>query len=317
MARFEMVEYPKIKRIGDPENDTILQCKALAIEEKLDGASFRFQFFEHNGEARIIHGSRERVLGPFDGNVWADNSKQFKPVIDWLGGQIKAETLNPYFVYFGEDLSHPHTVKYAKAPAFVGFDIMAIPPSGSVAEAKGGAAFLSTEAKRREWERLGLPFIEPWAVLTNPKPEELEVFLKETHYDTKMPEGIVIKNYERLNGWGRPLFAKIVNEDFKEVNKAVWKGIKRMSNVEREIAATYVTQARVAKVARKLVEAALWHGPYKMEMMPLLFKAVVHDILEEEIIIIMEKYKQFNYDFLNKECANLTAIALKNLMKGQ
>jgi hypothetical protein len=264
-----------------------------------------------------MHGSRERILGPFDGNVWANNSSQFKKVIDWLASQLKAEDLNPYFVYFGEDLSHPHTVKYGKAPPFLGFDIMALPPEGSVAAEKGGPAFLSTAAKRREFERLGLPFIEPHAVLTNPKSEDLEQFLKLTSYDTKLPEGIVIKNYERLNGWGRPLFAKIVNDDFKEVNKAVWKGIKRMSNVEREIATTYVTQARVAKAVARLIESAIWTGPARMEMMPVLYKAVVHDILEEEVITLMEKYKQFNYDFLCKEVAAKTAVALKNLIAGQ
>jgi hypothetical protein len=317
MARLEMAEYPKVKRIGDPENDTILQCKALEVSEKVDGANFRFQFFDRNGEARIMHGSRERILGPFDGNVWANNSSQFKKVIDWLSSQVKAEALNPYYVYFGEDLSHPHTVKYGKAPAFLGFDILAIPPAGSVAEAKGGPAFLSTSAKTKEFERLGLPFIAPHAVLSNPKPEELEQFLKLTSYDTKLPEGIVIKNYERVNGWGRPLFAKIVNDDFKEVNRAVWKGIKRMSNVEREIAVTYVTQARVGKAARQLTEAAIWFGPYRMEMMPVLYKAVTHDILEEEVVTLMEKYKQFNYDFLCKEVAAATAVALKNLIAAQ
>jgi ATP-dependent RNA circularization protein (DNA/RNA ligase family) len=309
-----MPEYPHIRRIGDRENEGVLRCDALAIEEKVDGANFRFARFDDDQEApRIIFGSRERVLGPFRGNVWVNNSRQFKKVIDFLSSRLKVEDLNPSFVYFGEDLSHPHTVKYDSAPQFVGFDIMAIAPEGSVVERKGGAAFLSTDAKRKEFERLSLDFIEPWSVLKNPQPEELEAFLKQTRYQTKMPEGIVIKNYQRLNRWGRPLFAKIVNEDFKEVNKAVWRGIKRDRNCEMEIAEAFVTQPRVRKIALKMVEqgdaAAL-----EMAMMPTLYANVVYNVLQEEIHTIADKWPSIDFGQLNREVAKQTARHLEELI---
>jgi len=120
-------------------------------------------------------------------------------------------------------------------------------------------------------------------------------------------EGIVIKNYGRMNQWGRQLFAKIVREDFKETNRAVFGSVKQDTSDTKKIAEAYATEARIRKRALSLIN----EGGHKLDrgLMRFLPVAVVQDIFKEETDEICKQFKNINLPTLKqsvaKKCLNI------------
>ena len=152
-------------------------------------------------------------------------------------------------------------------------------------------------------EEFGIEYIAPLRIVKNGDYEYFIHCLEVNDYlieDGKgVGEGIVIKNYNFYNRYGRQTWAKIVRAEFKEKNRRVM-GAPETEKImfEEKIADQYVTEALVHKEYDKIrVECNGWSSKY----IPRLLNTVFHVFIEEEMWHILKEYKNptINFKTLN------------------
>ena len=286
----QFVKYNHIQRLGTIENNELVKNLELdcSVEEKIDGGCGLF--IDDLIRKEVIYGSRNRPLvnGLEDG--------QFKSNIDWIKNRIEKVKLNPNYLYYGEFVKK-HTIKYDfdNLPKFIGFDIR-IKPNGE--EFK----FLNRQEKEKEFKRINLPIV-PLLWAGKVKDLDIDKLIGKSIFDpTVTMEGIVIKTNE-LNRFGRPIYAKVVREEFKEENKKVFgEGLTKTGachTVEK-----YLTPARVNKEIHRLVyEENLELNRSLMKFLPI---NVCNNILNEEILEIFKSEKEIDFknfkNLIAKKC---------------
>lgn len=94
--------YPKIFQIGHYENKEIFSNPddLIYIEEKIDGANFRFMISE---DGRIIFGSRTQSIGDSNNDIGGN----WKRCVDYIKNKLSKKDLSQFkhLVFFGECLS--------------------------------------------------------------------------------------------------------------------------------------------------------------------------------------------------------------------
>lgn len=137
-----MKNFPSIPRIENAPPE-LLDSGHLWIQEKVDGANFRFQLRE-SGLVRF--GDRDRV---FDGDVPEPYRHAVRHVRERLDRDALREAVGEVeaFVFFGEAM-HRHAIDYdwASTPSFLGFDVWS---------AERGE-FLPPDSVEKIYRRLGL-----------------------------------------------------------------------------------------------------------------------------------------------------------------
>jgi len=291
-----MKKYCDIERLGHEENDSIFAYPGdeLIIEEKVDGGNG--SFFVEDG---LIHMcSRNRDL------TTDRDEKTFSKERKFLYNLLGIKELNPDYIYYGE-WGMKHTISYESLPGFIGFDIRV-----KTNMTGGDGDFLSYDAMKKEYDRLGIETVQ---LLDKVKVESFlkkkpEDYITKSKYYNGLMEGIVIKNYERKNVWGRQMFAKIVREEFKEQNHATFGNIKKDNNNEAaQIVDVFITNARIKKTIDKLIiEGGQKLG---MELMQVLPVKIIEDVLKEETPTILKEYKVIDTRTLKsltaKKCVNV------------
>ena len=111
----------------------------------------------------------------------------------------------------------------------------------------------------------------------------------------RVGEGIVIKNYDFYNKYGRQTWAKIVTSEYKEKHSkktgAPKVEVKKM--IEEEIAKEYVTKSLVEKVYAKIDN----DSGFTNKKIPELLNTVYHDVIKEDCWDFVKKYKQPTINF--------------------
>lgn len=287
MSDKTFIKYPKIRQLGHDENSGILDGNII-IEEKFDGANGRV----YVGKDNIIFGSRARELE-------LTGEKQFTRFINYVNEKLNAnpdvlkDIYNKYgsIILFGENCIR-HTIGYdfERIPPFLGFDVYVVSTK----------TFLDREDKVCIFNNLGL---EPIKLLYDGKytNESLLEIPKSSYYNGKS-EGVVIKNFEKQ------LFAKIVDEKFKEKNRETFGGSKKFAIDGNEyFIAVYCTNARIEKMIFKMIDDGAELG---MPHMGNLFKLVYKDIWEEEWQEIYQSKLSINFTKLR----NMVALRCKSVL---
>jgi hypothetical protein len=297
----DMIKYTDIERLGSEENESIFVYPEdeLIIEEKIDGGNS--SFFIEDG---LIHMcSRNRDL------TTDRDEKTFSNQRKYLYHILNGKELNPDYIYYGE-WGMKHTLTYDSLPGFVGFDIRV----KTSIDGKAGD-FLSYDAMKKEYDRLGIeivPLLDRIKVkdFLKKKPEE---YIIKSKYGNTLMEGIVIKNYERKNVWGRQIFAKIVREEFKEQNKATFGKIKLDTNNDaQKIVDQFATNARIRKNILKLVNEG--GNSLDTKLMQYLPIQVIEDIFKEETSTILKKYKNIDTRVLKKLVSSKCLLVIHDMM---
>ena len=297
-------EYPKIKQLGDSENEGILNPGNVVVQSKVDGAQFSF-WIDH---VNILHfGKHHSVMSCEEAySRKGDKSYVWKAVPDIEYAYINSDVdFKKSLIYYGETMQR-HTLHYRDdMPGFIGYDVFSLETF----------EFLDWKIAKQEFELIGLPFIN-----VHFEKDAREITLEELHalipispYRDDGDEGIVIKRYDHKNVYGRPLFAKIVADDFKEKNKQKFVGIKNVHTDELNIVNTYCTPARIEKIIHKLVSDE--QHELSMSLMKILFREVEKDILVENILSIYMDNKQINFKTLEKLVVNRCINQLKRVME--
>ena len=288
----EFKKYQHIERFGCDEVQGI-ELGIVWVFPKIDGTNGSVWL----DEGEICAGSRNRILA---GDM--DNAG-FREYV------FSNNRFNSYFIrhpehrLFGEWLV-PHSLRTYREDAWKKFYIFDVAIDTDV-----GMEYLPYEIYQPFLETHSFDYIPPITTIKNGSYEQLvrqlekNVFLVE---DGKgAGEGIVIKNYDYRNKFGRQTWAKIVRTEFKEVHTKVM-GHSEMDGkkmVEEEISEKYCTKAFIEKTYEKIRnDNDGWQSKY----IPQLLGRVWHDLVEEECWNFVKEFKNptINFKTLNHFVVN-------------
>jgi len=155
--------------------------------------------------------------------------------------------------------------------------------------------------------------LRPIAIYNNPSLDAVKELVGKTNFDIEAGEGVVLKNYDFVNRFGRTPWGKIVRDDFKEMNRILFNSVGK-GDLEAKIIAQFVNEARVRKVTNKIA-IAIQQEPSVRETARVL-NTVYHDLIEEEMWEILKRYKNPTIDFkrLNSICNDVARNLYFNIL---
>jgi hypothetical protein len=290
----EFRKYQHIERLGTSETTGILDGMVFVFP-KIDGTNSQLWI----DECGILHGgSRNRELSLTDDNAgffrWAVGDKA---VHDFF-------LFNPDLKLFGEWLI-PHTLRTYTEDAWRKFYIFDV--------VRFDDGYLSYDEYQPLMEQFGLDYIPPICKVGNPTIERIQNQLENNGFliqDGKgIGEGIVIKNYDYHNRYGRQTWAKVVANEFKAAHsrKEVTE-IKERTQVEAAIVDKYVTLSLIEKEYAKIVtENSEWSAKF----IPRLLNVVYYCLVSEESWNYVKEFKNPVIDY--KRLAFFTTNKIKEL----
>ena len=282
-------KYQHIERLGSAEVDGILDG-VCHIFPKLDGTNS--QLWWDNG---LKAGSRNREL-----SVESDNAGFY----NWALTQSNILSFfenRPDLKLYGEWLV-PHTLKNYNSNAWRNFYVFDV--------IREDGSYLPYEEYNTLLSIYGIPTIPVLLVKANPSLSELNELLSNNTYliSEGIGEGIVIKNYNYTNKYGRKTWAKVIADEFKVQKGTSTKDISEQKSIEFQIVETFVTEAFVRKELAKieLVE------PWTPKLIPKLLNTIFHELIVEEMWNILKRFKNPKINF--KDLNNLTISKIKELL---
>ena len=278
----EFRKYLKIYLLGHEDNLKIFENPDddIIIEEKIDGANFRFYI---NDFGQIIFGSHTQQLSEDKDHQY---QKNFERSIKHIQDKLYGKDLSKYkgMIFYGE-CCVKHTINYnwEEIPPFLGFDI------NNDENPNYPKRYLPYPLVEEVYYELGLNFVP---VLGRYKAKEIKEWkIDDSHVPVsqyvspsaqdRQAEGIVFKKYSfnENDKYDGQIFAKFVREKFKEKNKEVFGGSKKFAKDDAEyFVAVYCTNARIDKCVFKLLDEGKKLG---MELTGELINLVYKDIWEE------------------------------------
>ena len=282
--------YQHIERIGTDEVEGI-EFGECYIFYKIDGTNGQVYL---DDEGNIAAGSRNRVL-----TLDNDNADFYQYVLQ--NERIKNYLAkHPDHRLYGEWLV-PHSIKTYRDDAWRRFYIFDI----ALHKDDGTEELIPYNLYQAWLEEFNLDYIPPLAILKNPSQESLIKCLDKTGQflikdGAGKGEGIVIKNYDFYNKYGRQTWAKIVCNEFKEKHaKAMGADVVTAGlMVEEKIVDKYCTEAFIDKEYAKIVTE---QGGWKSQFIPMLLGRVFSELVKEESWNMVKEFKDpiINYKTLN------------------
>lgn len=274
----EYKKYQHIEKLGTHEVEGILKGE-VHLTYKIDGSN-SCVYLRDNA---LFYGSRNRELS-------LDNDNQgFMAACSGNAGfteaMFKLLSLHPNWIVYGEWLV-PVNIKRYKKDAWKKFYIFDIFDCGSM-------TYLRFDSYIDDLRALGLDYIPEIAVLNDPTEEEVRSYLDRTGeylLDNGQGEGIVIKNYEYRNPYGRQTWAKILTEDFathKRNRRIANHNDREESPIEYGIISALLTPEHIQKEKAKLEEKyGFWESRFIFELLNRTFLEFYADNWQ----IILKKY---------------------------
>lgn len=272
----EFLKYQHVERFGTTETNGI-ENGMCYVFPKIDGTNGSLWW--ENG---LRAGSRNREL-----TLDNDNAGFY----EWSLNQPFHKFFDKYpnLRLFGEWLV-PHALKTYQQTAwrkFYVFDVME------------GEQYLPYDEYSQILEIFNIDYIPPICKIENPSYERLINQLEKNGYlieDGKgVGEGIVIKNYDYRNRFGRTVWAKIVTNEFKAKHAKVHgaQEIKETKLIESDIVSKYVTKSLIEKELAKIENENGWSS----KQIPRLLNTVFYCLVSEESWNFVKEFKQPTIDF--------------------
>lgn len=283
--------YQHLERFGTVETEGIDKGMCY-IYPKIDGTNSSLWW---NGGLQA--GSRNRHL-----TLENDNAGFY----EWA---LKQENIIEFFLHYpnlrlyGEWLV-PHTLKTYQESAwrnFYVFDVMDV------------NEYLTYDQYSKLLNKYGIDYISPICKIENPTYERLINQLEKNDYlieDGKgTGEGIVIKNYDYINRFGRVVWAKIVKNEFKAKHrKGKVTELKENKIIEQEIAEKFVTKSLVEKEFAKIESESGWSS----KLIPRLLNTVFYCLIKEDSWNFIKEHKNPTIDY--KRLMHFSNNKVKELM---
>ncbi len=280
------ITYQHIEKLGTSEVEGILEGE-VNLFYKIDGTNGLI-FLKDDGT--LGFGSRNRELSLENDNQGFMNAicndhELYNKFLNFL-------TKNPNYIVYGEWLI-PVTIKRYKGDAwkkFYIFDILDVSKK----------EYLSYDEYSTVLDSLELNYIPRIVKLNNPTFEEVRTYLDQTGsflINEGLGEGIVLKNYNYKNRYGRRTWAKILCEDFLNSKKKLRSSNaeeKQENFVEHQIITKFLTPEHVFKEQSKLMEKyGGWSSKYIFELLNRVFNEFFKDNWE----LILKKFHNPTINF--------------------
>lgn len=303
------VSYTHVERLDHPNVEGLLIGECYVFP-KLDGAN---AVIWRDGGGGIGTGSRRRDLSLPD----TEDNHGFRAAMNdlWAVGLLDQmfDVLPTGSLVYGEWLV-PHTLKTYRQDAwrqFYAFDVR--DPNTRL--------FLHYDDWAPVLRDLGVKVIEPLQIIASPTPEDIAHVRDNLNTyliaeNSGVGEGVVVKNYEFRNSFGRQVWGKSMRNDFKDDNRRAFGAPERNGSfqVECAIAEEYVSQAFVEKtrfaVERAiLIERGIIFDPgdpgrikrilaeMRGQLIPRLLQTVYQELLNEETASFVKRHKDPTIDF--------------------
>lgn len=227
-------DYPKIFAVGHRAIPELL-TDDVVVEEKLDGSQFSFGKYGGVLKAR----SKNKEL------YFQNPEKLFAEGLEYVKS-IESNLIDGT-TYRGEYFKKPkhNTLAYGRIPNnhIMIFDI----------EYSNGE-HVHPDIRLLNAQVIGLESVPIIKIGKIENIEEFKSFLdRESVLGLQKIEGVVVKNYNRLNAFGLPSFGKFVSEAFKELNNGEFRAQNpSKADVIEKIIYNYTTPARWEKAIQHL-----------------------------------------------------------------
>lgn len=289
----EFLKYQHVERWGSSEVEGI-ELGTCYVFSKIDGTNSQV-FLDDRGQIKAGSRNRELTLEKDNAGFYAEILKDEKIK--------KLLYSHPKLRIYGEFLI-PHTLKtYTKDSwrKFYVFDVMF------------EDEYIPYESYKILLDAYGIEYIPPICIITNPTYEQLINQLDKANYlieDGKgSGEGIVIKNYNYVNKYGRVTWAKIVTNEFKATKaRCEPTELKGAKMVEEEIAKKYVTDVLVEKEYSKIIND---NDGWTSKNIPQLLNTVYHCVIKEELWDALKTFKNPTINF--KTLQHFVTVRIKLL----
>lgn len=279
-------KYQHIEKLGTSEVEGILKGKCHLFY-KIDETNSCIFLKEDNG---LGFGSRNREL-----SLENDNAKFMNSIVK---NQELYEKLRSYLLKYPERIIYgewlvPVTIKRYKKDAWNHFYIFDIYDEST-------NKYVPYEEYKKDLDELQLNYIPEIATLTDATEEDIKKYLDDTgNYliENGLGEGIVIKNYDYRNKYGRITWAKILTEDFlnsKKKHRDSNFENKQECLIEHKIVTTFLTPEFVQKEKAKLIETK---GEWSSKMIFELLNRVFNEFWKDNWELVFKKFKYPTIDF--------------------
>lgn len=311
-------KYPKLRRPGHPEASGLYRDPSdeLVITEKFDGNNFRATL--DWDEQALRFGSRNVDLGTdLDeiGGMFEDVAEYLDESIDPTELRTYIETIRPTnsdsaenIVLFGENAVE-HTIgdyQWDEVPQFQLFDVWVVTGEGD-----GYWRDWSGVTATANYLGLETPPVHQTTTVGAFDPDGFDVPSSVYRPDDGVAEGVVIRNTESGTK------AKVISDEFAEKMEQAKSGSARDDDVG-EFVDRYVTEQRVEKQARKLIESPEYdYQSFQMEMMPDLGPAVLNDVWSENWHEIAQESWTLDLAEARSALSSRTASILRSLVRSQ
>ena len=287
----QFTKYMHIERYPCSEVEGITDGKTY-IFPKLDGTNSSLWVEVDGDKLDFCAGSRNNKLT----EQW-DNAGFYKTILSEYPDYYKVLIKHPELIIYGEFLV-PHTIKDYEITAwnkFYVFDVLNTETQ----------RWLSYEEYRDLLAPYGFNIIPPMKVVDRPilTTEYINDLLTNNHYlmidDEHIGEGIVIKNYDYKNPYGRTTWAKIVNPTFKNNSRAKFKGLPD-KGIYTEIIQKLLTPEALQHEYLKFIDE---YGELRGELYPKFLGLTWNGWLEDnwKKIIKLAGKNDINFNTLHKD----------------
>lgn len=281
-------KYQHIERYGTDEVEGI-ECGTCYVFPKIDGTNGSIWYSDG-----VSAGSRNREL-----TLDEDNQGFYKWVLD-QDNFCSFFKKNKNVILYGEWLV-PHSLKTYRDSAwrkFYVFDVCTL--------SEDKLHYLPYEEYKPILEKYDIEYIPAIKIIENGAEEKFRECLDNNTYLIEegkgFGEGIVIKNYDFVNKYGRTTWAKIVRNEFKDKHRRKM-GTPKVDYkiVEKEIVDKYCSEQFIKKTYRKILTRR--KTGWRSEYIPELLSRVFHDFIVEESWNFIKEFKNptINYKRLKGE----------------
>ena len=287
------VRYPHLEKFGNQEVEGIEHGETYVFP-KIDGANASVWFRD-----RLRFGSRNRELTLDNDNAGFMGASVDDP------RYVRFFEQYPRLRLFGEWLV-PHTLTGYIDIAWNKFYVFDVYDDET-------QQFLNYGTYKVLIDKFAIDYIPCFWRIKDGDLDDFAFRSKECRYllkdETPQGEGIVIKNYNWINKYGRQTWAKLVNAEFKTENMKVFgPSLSGGQTEEEKIVNFAVTSALVEKEYSKIV---MDNGGWSTRYIPRLLETVFYCLVTEEL---WSTLKKVNFPTVNfKSLRHYTVAKIKEL----
>lgn len=300
-------KYMHVEKLGTSETEGILRGTVF-LSYKIDGTNAVIWLKE---DGTLGFGSRRRELEIGEDNAGFMQLMMSDDYADEYADFLAYLTKYPTRIIYGEWLVR-HTLRTYRDDAWRKFYVFDVYDTAT-------DKFIPVHDYLHDFIKYykNIKYIPILGELKNPTTEELDKYLKiSNHFLIKdreqSGEGIVIKNYDFVNKFGRTVWAKMLTEDFKSTRKntkTTNKSLKEASLIEYEIS-KLLTDEHILKEKTKIEER---YGGWSSKNIFELLNRVFLEFWRDNWEIILKKFKNPTINF--KTLKQITDNRVKDVLK--